>query len=74
MKNFTYEKYASKIWDFIHILFMVVIYLDSKSWIKDEVWGQLFIIYFIVLKTLNFINSFNKNKKHEAQKRIPVES
>ncbi len=74
MKNFTYEKYASKIWDFIHILFMVVIYLDSKSLIKDEVWGQLFIIYFIVLKTTKFINSFNKNKKHEAQKRIPIEN
>jgi hypothetical protein len=50
----------SKIWDFIHILFMVVIYLDNKLLIKDEVWGQLFIIYFILLKTLNFINSFKK--------------
>jgi hypothetical protein len=63
MKNLTYEKYASKIWDFIHILFMVVIYLDSKSLIKDEVWGQLFIIYFILLKTLNFINSFKKKQE-----------
>jgi hypothetical protein len=63
MKNFTYEKYASKIWGFVHILFMIVIYLDSKSLIKDEVWGQLFIIYFILLKILNFINSFKKKQE-----------
>jgi hypothetical protein len=50
----------SKILAFIHILFMIVIFLDHESIIKDEAWAKILIFYFIIFNTYDFIVKLKK--------------
>jgi hypothetical protein len=50
----------SKIISFVHILFMLVIYLDHESIIKDEAWAKILIFYFIIFNISSFIKKMKK--------------
>jgi hypothetical protein len=52
----------SKIIAFVHILFMVVIYLDHESILKDEAWAKILILYFIIFNIYIFINKLKKER------------
>lgn len=52
----------SKILAFIHILFMIIIYLDHESIIKDEAWAKILIFYFIFFKTYSFVIKLKKKQ------------
>jgi len=54
------KEFQSKIIAFIHILFMVVIYLDHESIIKDEAWAKILIFYFIIFNIYSFIKKLKK--------------
>lgn len=52
----------SKIITFIHVLFIIVIYLDHESIITDEAWAKIFIFYFIIFHVRSFITLLMKKK------------
>lgn len=51
-----------KIIAFIHILFMIIIYLDHESIIKDEAWAKILIFYFIIFHISSFITKLKKKQ------------
>ncbi len=51
-----------KILAFVHILFMIIIYLDHESIIKDEAWAKILILYFIIFNIYTFVSKLKKSE------------